>query len=371
MALEVTPSKEVHCVSKSSGYAVEKAKSIVLAMGCRERTRGAIGTPGTRPAGVLTAGAAQLYSNINGYMSGKRVVILGSGDIGLIMARRMTLEGAKVLACIEIMPDSGGLTRNIVQCLRDYDIPLYLSHTVTEIRGRNRVEQIEVAKVDEKLKPIPGSEFIIECDTLMLSVGLIPENELTRGAGIKMDASINAPIIDENTETSLAGVFACGNVAHVHDLVDFVTAEAETAGAAAAAYVLGKPMASGKRPAIQVERKGVPPEDSIVCVVCPKGCRLKVTEGGMVTGNQCKRGITYGQQEQTNPIRAVTSTVRITGAALSRCPVKIDRPIPKALLVKAVEQLDSVTVSAPVAIGQAVLENVLDTGANFVITRAM
>jgi CxxC motif-containing protein len=267
------------------------------------------------------------------------------------------------------MKDSGGLTRNIVQCLRDYGIPLYLNSTVTEIRGKNRVEQIEVASVDENLKPIRGSEFTIDCDTLMLSVGLIPENELTRGAGILMEGA--SPVIEANTATSLPGVFACGNVAHVHDLVDFVTAEAETAGAAAAAYVTGKPLASAKRPAIQVERKGVPPEDAIVCVVCPKGCRLKVTADGIVTGNQCKRGIDYGRQEQTNPVRAVTSTVRIEGAALTRCPVKTDRPIPKTLLVKAVEQLDAVTITSPVEAGSVVLSNVLNTGANFITTRAM
>ena len=238
MVLEVGADRRVHMVGKATGYRVEEARSVLLAMGCRERTRGAIAIPGTRPAGVFTAGAAQRYVNMEGWLPGERVVILGSGDIGLIMARRMTLEGAKVLACVEVMPYSGGLNRNIVQCLHDYDIPLYLSHTVTEIRGKNRVEQVVVSKVDEQRRPIPGSEMIFDCDTLLLSVGLIPENELTRQAGIAIDPRTSGAVVYENMETSLPGVFACGNVAHVHDLVDYVTAESQRAGRAAARYVL-------------------------------------------------------------------------------------------------------------------------------------
>lgn len=239
MVLEVTPEKQVHIVSAENGYEVLEAKAVVLAMGCRERTRGAIGIPGTRPAGVFTAGAAQRYLNIEGYMVGKRIVILGSGDIGLIMARRMTLEGAKVLACVEVMPYSGGLTRNIVQCLHDFDIPLYLSHTITDIQGRNRVERVVVQEVGPDRKPIPGTEMIFDCDTVLLSVGLIPENELSRAAGLEMDGRTNGPVVYENMETSIPGVFACGNVVHVHDLVDFVTAESQRAGKAAAAYCAG------------------------------------------------------------------------------------------------------------------------------------
>ena len=238
MVLEVTADRSVHMVGSTTGYRVEQAKSIVLAMGCRERTRGAIAIPGTRPAGVYTAGAAQRYVNMEGWLPGTRVVILGSGDIGLIMARRMTLEGAKVLACVEVMPYSGGLKRNIVQCLNDYDIPLYLSHTVTDIRGKDRVEQVVVSQVDEKRNPIPGTEMVFDCDTLLLSVGLIPENELTRQAGVEMDRRTNGAVVYENMETSIPGVFACGNVCHVHDLVDFVTGESQRAGAAAARYVL-------------------------------------------------------------------------------------------------------------------------------------
>ena len=246
MVLDISPDRTVHAMSKKRGYLQLQAKAIVLTMGCRERTRGAIAIPGTRPAGVFTAGAAQLYMNIEGYLVGKRVLILGSGDIGLIMARRMTLEGAKVLGCVELMPYSNGLNRNIVQCLNDYDIPLYLSHTITEIRGDKRVEQAVVSRVDENRRPIPGTEIVFDCDTILLSVGLIPENELSRQAGIEIDRRTNGPIVWENMETSLPGVFACGNVVHVHDLVDFVTAESQRAGRGAAEFAKNPDAGSGE-----------------------------------------------------------------------------------------------------------------------------
>ena len=246
MVLDVTPEKHVCCVNTTDGYQEISAQAIVLAMGCRERTRGAISIPGTRCSGIFTAGAAQRYVNIEGYMPGKRIVILGSGDIGLIMARRMTLEGAKVLACVELMPYSSGLNRNIVQCLHDFDIPLYLSHTITDIQGKNRLERVVVSEVGPDRRPIPGTEMVFDCDTLLLSVGLIPENELTRRAGIDMDRRTNGPRVFENMETSIPGVFACGNVVHVHDLVDFVTAEAEKAGRSAAEYVLHGAAADGR-----------------------------------------------------------------------------------------------------------------------------
>lgn len=240
MVLEVTPEKEVHLVNKERGYQVLQAKAVILAMGCRERTRGALGIPGSRPAGIYTAGAAQRYVNMEGYLVGKKVIILGSGDIGLIMARRMILEGAEVLACVEVMPYSSGLPRNVAQCLNDFDIPLYLSHTITEIHGKTRVKRVVVAEVDANRKPIPGTEETYECDTVLLSVGLIPENELTRNAGVTMDTRTNGAIVYENMETSIPGVFACGNVVHVHDLVDFVTVESTQAGAAAAEFILGQ-----------------------------------------------------------------------------------------------------------------------------------
>ena len=239
MVLELTGDRILHTVSPQHGYEAIRAGAVILAMGCRERTRGAISIPGARCSGIFTAGAAQRFMNMEGYMVGKRVVILGSGDIGLIMARRMTLEGAKVLACVELMPYSGGLNRNIVQCLNDFDIPLYLSHTVTDVRGKDRLEQVTVSKVDENRRPIPGTEMVFDCDTLLLSVGLLPENELSRQAGVEIDPRTNGPVVWENRETSIPGVFACGNVLHVHDLVDYVSAESEQAGKAAAAYLCG------------------------------------------------------------------------------------------------------------------------------------
>ncbi len=244
MVIDLIPGEECHTVvtmSAQSGLQELHARSVILAMGCRERTAGAIGIAGDRPAGVFTAGAAQRYINLEGYNVGRRVVILGSGDIGLIMARRMTLEGAKVLACIEVMPYSSGLTRNIVQCLEDYDIPLYLSHTVTSVEAEDgRLSGVWVSKVDEKRKPIPGSEMHFECDTLLLSVGLIPENELSHQAGIRIEPSTGGPMVDEEMHTSVPGIFACGNVVHVHDLVDNVSAQSELAGKGAAAWVKGE-----------------------------------------------------------------------------------------------------------------------------------
>ena len=237
MVLEIEEDKRIHAINTEDGYMILEAKSIILAMGCRERTRGAIGIPGDRPAGIFTAGAAQRYINIEGYMPGKEVVILGSGDIGLIMARRMTLEGAKVKAVVELMPYSNGLNRNIVQCLNDYDIPLYLSHTVTDIVGDKRLEKVIISKVDENKKPIKGSEVEFSCDTLLLSVGLIPENELSKKVGVSLDNRTNGLVVTENMETNIDGIFACGNVVHVHDLVDFVSEEAKRAGKAVAKYL--------------------------------------------------------------------------------------------------------------------------------------
>lgn len=240
MALEITENNVVFAVNKTDGLLEIQAKAIILAMGCRERPRGALNIAGTRASGVMSAGTAQKYVNIDGYMPGKKVVILGSGDIGLIMARRMTLEGAEVKCVCELMPYSSGLTRNIVQCLDDFNIPLHLSCTVIDIHGNGRIDGVTIADVDENRRPIKGTERFIECDTLLLSVGLIPENELTRAVGIELDPITSGAVVDEYRETSHKGVFACGNVLHVHDLVDYVTLESQTAGEGAAKYVLGK-----------------------------------------------------------------------------------------------------------------------------------
>ncbi|MCR5476890.1 MAG: FAD-dependent oxidoreductase [Lachnospiraceae bacterium] len=234
-----TGAKFVTAMNKESGLFVIEAKAVILAMGCRERARGALNIPGYRPAGIYSAGTAQYYVNIEGRMPGKEVVILGSGDIGLIMARRMTLEGAKVKVVAELMPYSGGLKRNIVQCLNDFDIPLKLSHTVVDIKGKKRVEGVTIAQVDENRKPIPGTEEYYSCDTLLLSCGLIPENELSLMLGVEMSPVTGGALVNESLETSIPGVYACGNVLHVHDLVDYVSGEADTAGRNAAAFLQG------------------------------------------------------------------------------------------------------------------------------------
>ncbi len=238
--LSVSKDKRVTAVSRENGLQVFEAKAIVLAMGCRERPRGALAIPGTRCSGIYSAGTAQKFVNLEGYMPGRKVVILGSGDIGLIMARRMTLQGAKVLACVELMPYSSGLNRNIVQCLQDYGIPLYLSHTVIDIHGKERLTGVTVAKVDENRRPIPGSEIEFECDTLLLSVGLIPENELSAGAGVELSLVTSGAVVSDTLETSVPGIFACGNVLHVHDLVDHVSNESFRAGEMAARYARGE-----------------------------------------------------------------------------------------------------------------------------------
>ena len=239
MVMDITRDKRITAMNRTDGLFHIQAKAIILAMGCRERPRGALNIPGTRPAGIYSAGTAQRLVNIEGYLPGKEVVILGSGDIGLIMARRMTLEGAHVQVVAELMPYSGGLKRNIVQCLDDYGIPLKLSHTVVDIRGKKRLTGITLAEVDANGKPIPGTEEDYQCDTLLLSCGLIPENELSLGMGIEMERVTSGPVVNESLETNIPGVFACGNVLHVHDLVDFVSQEAATAGANAVSYLKG------------------------------------------------------------------------------------------------------------------------------------
>lgn len=240
MVLEIGFDRTIIALNETKGMFRIESGAVVLAMGCRERNRGAVTIPGHRPSGVFTAGAAQRLVNMEGYMPGKRIVILGSGDIGLIMARRMTWEGAKVEAVLEILPFPSGLTRNLVQCLNDQDIPLYLGNTVVKVHGKRRVEGVTAAKVDDKLRPIPGTEWYIPCDTLLLSIGLIPENELSRMAGVEIDPTTGGPVVTDDMETSVEGIFACGNVVHVHDLVDNVTMESRIAGEGAAKAAMGR-----------------------------------------------------------------------------------------------------------------------------------
>ncbi|MDO5411284.1 MAG: FAD-dependent oxidoreductase [Lachnospiraceae bacterium] len=253
MVMDISPNKVVTAMNRTEGMFEVQAKAVILAMGCRERSRGALNIPGYRPAGIFSAGTAQRLVNMEGYMPGREVVILGSGDIGLIMARRMTLEGAKVKVVAELMPYSGGLKRNIVQCLDDFGIPLKLSHTVIDIEGKERVEGITLAQVDGKGKPIPGTEEHYTCDTLLLSCGLIPENELSRGIGVEMSPVTSGPLVNESLETSVEGVFACGNVLHVHDLVDFVSEEASAAGKNAVKYIKQLEAGADEAPAKEVK----------------------------------------------------------------------------------------------------------------------
>ncbi len=246
MVMDISADRVVTAMSREDGMYQIQAGAVILAMGCRERPRGALNIPGYRPAGIFSAGTAQRLVNMEGYMPGREVVILGSGDIGLIMARRMTLEGAKVKVVAELMPYSGGLKRNIVQCLDDFGIPLKLSHTVVDIEGKEHLTAVTIAEVDDKMKPIPGTEERYTCDTLLLSCGLIPENELSRTAGVEMNPITSGPVVNESLETNIPGVFACGNVLHVHDLVDYVSEEATRAGANAAKFVKGGEPDSGK-----------------------------------------------------------------------------------------------------------------------------
>ncbi len=304
--------KLVTAMNREDGLYVIRAKAVILTMGCRERSRGALNIPGYRPAGIYTAGTAQRYVNIEGRMPGKEVVILGSGDIGLIMARRMTLEGAKVKLVAELMPYSGGLKRNIAQCLNDFDIPLMLSHTVVDIKGKERVESVTIAEVDDKLKPIPGTEMEVPCDTLLLSCGLLPENELSGYLGVNMSPVTGGPLVNESLETSTPGVFACGNVLHVHDLVDYVSEEASQAGEKAAAY-LGNALGEGSG---ELKLKGVNGvRYTVPATIDParmadrqvvrfrvgnvyRNVTLKVSSGDKVLFSQKKRVMAPGEMEQ-------------------------------------------------------------------------
>ena len=307
MVLDVTKDKIITATNTVDGVFQIKAKAVILAMGCRERSKGALNIAGSRPAGIYSAGTAQKYVNMKGYLPGKNVVILGSGDIGLIMARRMTLEGAKVHAVCELMPYSGGLARNIEQCLHDFDIPLLLSHTVVEIRGKERVEGVTIAKVDERKKPIPGTEQHIPCDTLLLSVGLIPENELSEGAEVAMCRTTNGAVVDQDRQTSVEGIFACGNVLHVHDLVDFVSQEAEIAGKAAAKYLeaeqeekLNIPLTTDGKirytvPQIITAKKDVTVYFRVSDVY--KNVKINVTDGENTILSKKKRAVAPGEME--------------------------------------------------------------------------
>ena len=369
----------VTAMNHKKGLFEIEAKAVVLAMGCRERPRGAMNIPGSRPSGIYSAGTAQRFVNIEGRMPGKEVVVLGSGDIGLIMARRMSLQGAKVKMVAEIMPYSGGLKRNIVQCLDDFGIPLKLSHTVTKIHGKDRIEGVTVSKVDGNLKPIPGTEEYVSCDTLLLSCGLIPENELSESAGARMDPVTSGPVVNARLQTTAEGVFACGNVLHVHDLVDNVSKEAVEAGANAAAYVKEKNKDWGEavRPKIPAKTKSVIPEGrdagrTLICIGCPNGCLVTVDknpDGSLsITGNTCKKGEEYARNEVTAPKRTVTSIVRVSGGKNPVVSVKTKEEIPKEKIAACMEEINRTALKAPVSLGQIVIADVAGTGVDIVAT---
>ncbi len=364
---EINRQKIVTVVSTEGLERIE-AGAIVLATGCRERTRGAIRTPGGRPAGVLTAGVAQNLVNIQNVMVGRKIVILGSGDIGLIMARRLTLEGAEVVAVVEVMSQPCGLMRNVSQCLFDFDIPLYLSHTVSRINGVDRVESLEISQVDGSLNPIKGTEKTIVADTLILSVGLIPENEVAKTAGVALYPN-NGTITDDYLETNVKGIFSAGNSRKVMDLADYVSEQGETAGWNAAASVLGKEKRKWEQRTQGETKKGLPPAGSIICPLCPNGCNVFVSENGTVTGNRCRRGKEYAVKEKTSPERILTTTIRLCGSKDELLPVRSTSMLKKDEIKAVTQYLSDLVINAPVKEGDVVLRDIGVNKVSFVAER--
>lgn len=333
MVLDLAEDKTVTAMNREDGLFTLHPKAVILTMGCRERPRGALNIPGTRPAGIYTAGTAQRLVNMEGYLPGRKVVILGSGDIGLIMARRMTLEGAEVQVVAELMPYSGGLKRNIAQCLDDFGIPLKLSHTVVDIQGRQRLEGVTIARV-ENGKPVPGTEIHYDCDTLLLSCGLIPENELSRGAGVEINPVTNGPAVNESLETSIPGVFAAGNVLHVHDLVDYVSEEAHAAGIHAADYILGRTEAPGRSLPITCKdgvRYTVPVSLRPGCLDPEGTTTLRFRVGGVYAGK--KIAIYAGDTLIYSKKKKVMAPGEMETVQL-KCKAILDCPQAESILVK-------------------------------------
>lgn len=357
---------KVLTLSSASGLEYIKAKTVINAVGCRERTRAMIMTPGTRPAGVYTAGEAQNLINIQGIMVGKRVFILGSGDIGLIMARRLTLEGAEVLGVAEILSSPCGLKRNISQCLYDFGIPLYVSHTVSEIRGKGRLESIVLCKVDEKQQPIKGTEKVIECDTLILSVGLIPENEVVSSAGVKLSKKTNGTETNEYLETNIPGVFSCGNARKIMDLADYVSEQGEIAGENAARYIKGLEMRPWIESSFYPSEKGFPETGSITCSLCPNGCQIKKDESGNYFGNKCKRGAIYAKREEECPERILTTTLRTTLSNIPLLAVRSDKPVLLSELRDLVKEISKTVVTKPVKCGDVIISHIGHNGVNII-----
>lgn len=344
LGVEVLTSRHVSKIQKdgSDGYIVSaytrdgienyQAGAIILATGCRERTRGNISIPGSRPAGVYTAGVVQNLVNVRNVMVGKRIVILGSGDIGLIMARRLTLEGAKVLAVAEIMSEPTGLARNVSQCLYEFDIPIYVKTTVSKIIGKKKLEAVELSRLDENGVIIPNTVKRIDCDTLVLSVGLIPENEVAQTIGVKLNRN-NSVETDRYLQTNISGVFSCGNSRHVMDLADYVSEQGEIAGINAVRFLKNEPMEAWDEEKTNCMKKGFPEEGTVTCVVCPNGCQVRWDEdNGTYSGNKCIRGTKFAEQERTAPVRTITTTVKVSGGHNKLLPVKSAEAVDKELV---------------------------------------
>lgn len=360
MVTGLTPDRVVTAVTRQ-GLLTLRAGAVVLATGCRERTRGALAIPGTHPAGVYTAGTVQNLLNTKDLLVGRRVVLLGSGDIGLIMARRLTLAGAQILCVAEKNAAPSGLERNVSQCLQDFGIPLYLRCTVTNILGKKRVEGVELSQLDDRDRPIPGTQQVLPCDTLLLSVGLIPENEIAAQAGAALDPRTNGAVTDGFLQTSVPGIFACGNSRSVLDLADFVSTQGRTAGRNAAAFLRGQPLEPMPPETSNAMAKGLPQPGVTTCILCPKGCRVRVSPTGQVTGNGCSRGIDYALQEQRAPQRVLTATLRQADGSL--LPVKTGGPVPRDELLACAAHLRTVTLPAgPFPCGTVVLADPFGLG---------
>ena len=352
-----------------------QAGAVILATGCRERTRGAIAIPGSRPAGVFTAGVTQNLVNIRNIMPGRRVVILGSGDVGMIMARRLTLEGAEVCAVIEVLPEPAGLSRNVSQCLYDYGIPILCSHTVSRIVGKKRLEAVEISALDGSMAPVPGTEQIIPCDTLVLSVGLIPENEVAQTAGVALDAATGGTLTDQYLQTSVPGIFACGNARRVMDLADFVSEQGELAGRNAVLLLRGEEMVGWDEARTSSMAKGFPEDGVVTCTLCPTGCQVRYDEAsGTYEGNRCPRGAEFAEQERTAPRRILTTTVKLAGgpggASVSPLlPVRSREPVSRERLPRLIQKLRGITAAPPVRCGDVILE-IQDAGQTVAIVAA-
>ena len=347
-----------------------ESKAIIFATGCRERTARQVSIHGTRPAGIFTAGNCQNYVNILGEKISNKCVILGSGNIGLIMARRLTLEGAKVLGVYEVMPHPSGLVRNIQQCLNDFNIPLHLSTTVTKVFGKDRVEAVEISKVDDKFNPIKGTEEIIECDTLIVSVGLIPENELVSTLNVEIDPMTKGPVCDQNYMTSVPGIFSCGNCFHVYDLADNVTKSGLDAGKYASEYVKGT-LQQKDRFVVEIPKKKAIDPNKLICIGCPNGCELDVKqENGeiIVTGNKCPKGVEFAKTELTHPTRSITSSVKTIFKDTPVLSVRTNGEIPKEKIFNVIKQINEVVLDKHIKVGDIVIENVLDLGVDIVAT---